>query len=230
MKDQVLKLCRRLKKCTLDDLTSYLETNKDIISTALLYLENEGLIKEKDGQIIYLEQKPAKKGRIENKKFDLMAEYRTPEEIDIIIKGFCLEIPPQKLCELIKVHANCVCKYYGVFRKLIYDRQLKLLLNSFFDKPQQGRFRKFYDKYAYFYVYKNKVFVCDKLLRASLEKNFTKSEIREFKNMYCYLARIENHNVNENYMFYRLAEYIWRRCKEYVHLYQDLKQNLLNIS
>ena len=62
-----------------------------------------------------------------------------------------------------------------------------------------------------------------------MQKNFTKSQIREFKNMYCYLARIESLNTNENYMFYRLAESIWRRCREYAFLYSDLKQNLLNI-
>ena len=229
MKDQILKLCRRLKKCTLNDLISFTEADEDIIKTALIYLENEGFIQEREGEIIYLESKPAKRGHIDNKKFDLMAEYRTPEEIEIIVKGFCLEIPPQKLCELIGVNPNCICKYYGVFRKMIYDRQFKLLLKSFFEKPQQGRYRKFYEKYAFFYVYKNQVFVSDRLLRAALEKNFTKPQIREFKNMYCYLARIESHNVNENYMFYRLAESIWRRCREYTYLYRDLKQNLLNI-
>lgn len=229
MKDKVLKLCRRLKKCTLNDLISYTEENEDIIKTALLYLDNEGLIQEKNGNIYYLDKK-YKKDHVQAKNINIMMEYRTPEEVEIIIKGFCLEIPPQKLCELIGVNANCICKYYGVFRKMIYDRQYKLLLKSFFDKPQIGRYRRFYEKYAFFYVYKDQVFVCDKLLRASLEKNFTKSQIREFKNMYCYLARIESHNVNENYMYYRLAEYIWRRCREYGYLYKDLKQNLLNIA
>ena len=228
MKDKVLKLCRRLKKCTLNDLISYTEENEDIIKTALLYLDNEGLIQEKNGNIYYLDKK-YKKDHVQAKNINIMMEYRTPEEVEIIIKGFCLEIPPQKLCELIGVNPNCICKYYGVFRKMIYDRQYKLLLKSFFDKPQIGRYRRFYEKYAFFYVYKDQVFVCDKLLRASIEKNFTKSQIREFKNMYCYLARIESHNSNENYMFYRLAEYIWRRCRKYAYLYQDLKQNLLNI-
>ncbi len=228
MKDKVLKLCRRLKKCTLNDLISYTEENEDIIKTALLYLDNEGLIQEKNGNIYYLDKK-YKKDHVQAKNINIMMEYRTPEEVEIIIKGFCLEIPPQKLCELIGVNPNCICKYYGVFRKMIYDRQYKLLLKSFFDKPQIGRYRRFYEKYAFFYVYKDQVFVCDKLLRSSIEKNFTKSQIREFKNMYCYLARIESHNSNENYMFYRLAEYIWRRYREYAYLYQDLKQNLLNI-
>ncbi len=221
-KDKVLKLCRRLKKCTLDDLISFLETDEDIIKTALLYLVNEGFIQEREELIIYMDKHQAKKGHIENKNLNLMIELRTPEETDIIIKGFCLEIPPHKLCELVNLKKSCVCNYYGVFRKMIYDKQFSSLLQLFFEKPQQGRYRKFYEKYAYFYVYNNQVFVCDKLLRASIENNFTKPEIREFKNMYCYLARIESHNINENYMFYRLAEYIWRRNKEYKDLYEDL--------
>ncbi len=187
------------------------------------------MIKEKNDTIYYVDSKSSKK-ELQKKNIDLMLQYRTPEETEILIKGFCLEIPPQKLNYLIGVHANCVCRHYGVFRKMIYDRQFKLLLNSFAEKPQQGRYRKFYEQYAYFYVYQNQVFVSDKLLRASLEKNFTKSEIREFKNMYCYLSRVESHNINENYMFYRLAEYIWRRGNEYQFLYRDLKENLLNFS
>ena len=44
MKDKVLKLCRRLKSCTLDDLVSFLDTDSAIIETVLLYLEQDGLI------------------------------------------------------------------------------------------------------------------------------------------------------------------------------------------
>ena len=135
MHDKILKLCRRLKKCTLDDLVSLTETDEDIVKTALLYLENEGFIQISNGQISCVEEKKYTKGKIETKKLDLMFEYRTPEEIEIIVKGFCLEIPPQKLCVLIGVNANCICHYYGVFRKMIYDRQFKLLLKSFFSAP-----------------------------------------------------------------------------------------------
>ena len=57
MKDKVLKLCRRLKKCTLNDLISYTEANEEIVKTALLYLDNEGLIQEQGGIIYYTEKK-----------------------------------------------------------------------------------------------------------------------------------------------------------------------------
>lgn len=116
-KNAVLKLCRRLKKCTLDDLVSFIETDEDIIKTALIYLENEGLIKERDGEILYLEKSSAKKGHIENKNLNLMAELRTAEEMEIIIKGFCLEILPNKLCELVNLKTRCICHYYGVLGK-----------------------------------------------------------------------------------------------------------------
>ena len=92
MKDKVLKLCRRLKKCTLNDLISYTEENEDIIKTALLYLDNEGLIQEKNGNIYYLDKK-YKKDHVQAKNINIMMKYRNPEEVENIIKCFCLEIP-----------------------------------------------------------------------------------------------------------------------------------------
>ena len=54
MKDKVLRLCRRLKKCTLDELVSFIETDEDVIKTALIYLENENLIQEKGSDIVLI--------------------------------------------------------------------------------------------------------------------------------------------------------------------------------
>ena len=228
MKDKILTLCRRLKKCTLDDLVSFLEIKADEIEPILLQLENGGCIKRNDGEILYLGKNTVSKGRIEKKDINLMFEYRTPAEKEIIIKGFCLEIPPQKLCELINLQTNCVCHYYAIFRKIIYDRQFKELLQEYDLSPQLGRYRNFYEKYTYFYVYNKKVFVSDKLFKTDKkEKGFTKNEIREFKITYSFLTRIESHNTNEHYMYYRLAEYIWRRNKDYKTLYKDLT-NLIN--
>ena len=228
MKEKVLTLCRRLKKCMLDDLASYLEIKSNEIEPILLQLENEGCIKRNEGEILYLGKNNVSKGRIEKKDINLMFEYRTPAEKEIIIKGFCLEIPPQKLCELVYLQVNCICHYYAIFRKIIYDRQFKELLKEYELSPQLGRYRKFYEKYAYFYVYNGKVFVSDKLLKTDKkEKEFTKNEVREFKITYSFLTRIESHNTNEHYLYYRLAEYIWRRNKDYKTLYEDLI-NLIN--
>ena len=94
-------------------------------------------------------------------------------------------------------------------------------------KNQKFRFRKFFEKYAYFYNYNNKIFVTKKPLQAKRENNFTQEEEQEFKKIYCYLARIESHNQNEVYLYQRLAESIWRREKSFEELYSDLNDNLL---
>lgn len=228
MKDKILTLCRRLKKCTLDDLVSFLEIKSGEIKPNLLQLENEGCIKQNNGEIFYLGKNTVSNGRIEKKDINLMFEYRTPEEKGIIIKGFCLEIPPQKLCELVNLQTNCICHYYAIFRKMIYDRQFKKLLKEYDLEPQLGRYRKFYEKIAYFYIYHGKVFVSDKLFKTDKkEKEFTKNEVREFKITYSFLTRIESHNINKHYLYYRLAEYIWRRNKDFKTLYEDLT-NLIN--
>lgn len=226
MKDKVLTLCRRLKKSTLNELSTFMEADEKVIETILLYLEQEGLIQNNNG-VITLANTTTRKKCVNNKNLHLMFQHRTPEEQENIIKGFCLEIPPQKLSHLVNITTACTCDYYHLFRKLIYEYQHRRLLCNFIEKPQIGRYRTFYNKYAYFYVYRKQVYVTDTLLRASIEDNFKKDEIREFKKMYCYLARIESHNMNETYMYYRLAEYIWRREKDFDYLYNDLKENLI---
>lgn len=226
MKDKVLKLCRRLKCCTISDLIQFTDIEKDVIETIIAYLEDEGLIQNKNGLISIASAKKNKRN-ITNKNLKTMFQYRTEEEIDIILKGFCLEITPQKLCKFINANYDSVADFYCVFRRNIYNRQLKNLVNLFIQKPQIGRYRTFHNKNAFFYAYNNQVFVSEKLLRASLEKNCNKDELRELKRMYCYLLRIESNNINEKYMFYRLAEYIWRREKSFDYLYDDLKNNLI---
>ena len=226
MKEQIFRLCKRLKNCTLNDFVQMLEVDEAIIETALLFLEQEESISINNGVISTLEIKPLKEH--ERKNLYLMMQHISSEEFDFIIKGFCLNIPPQKMCHFVKVGDSCICDYYGVFRRLIYEKQFKELMQNFMKKPQQGRYRKFYEKYAYFYVYNNKVFVSEKLLRANIEKEFKKDEIREFKRMYCYLARVESHNSNQNYMHHRLAEFIWRRERSFEDIYSDLKSNIIS--
>ena len=99
MKDKVLKLCRRLKKSSLNELSELLEIEDDEIKPILWELEQEELIVEVDG-IISMNDK-RKKDQLANRNLKLMFNYQTPETIDLIIKGFCLNIPPQKIFILI---------------------------------------------------------------------------------------------------------------------------------
>ena len=227
MKDKVLKLCRRLKKCTLNEIVALTEEQEDKVKKALVFLENNGCIKIMNDLVVFINNK---KSNVEQKNLNIMLTYISPEDIDTVIKGFCLEIVPSKLQYFVGVKQHCIAEYYAKFRELIYKKQHKILLKKFDTTPQKGRYRIFYDKYVFFYVYDNRVYLSDTLLRASVENNFSKKEIREFKVMYSYLSRIESHNGNEDYMYHRLSEYIWRRNREYEDLYSDLKQNLLNIA
>lgn len=219
MKDKVLKLCRRLKCCTISDITQFIDTDEVVLDNLITCLTKEGLISNNNGIITVLENK---KDVFQQKNLQLMSQYNSSENIDIISKCFCLNISPQKVCKLVNLSTSCISEYYGVFRKEIFEQQKEELLKYYLKKPQKGRFRKFFEKYAYFYVYENKVFVSKYLLSSKTEKEFTKDEIREFKRTYCYLKRIENHNINENYLYYRLADSIWRHEKSFEELYRDL--------
>ena len=93
MKEQIYRLCKRMKKCTLDNLVQMLETDKAIIETALLYLEQENKVQVRDG-VIFADLVNQKKKIAETKRFNLMIQYETQENVELIIKGFCLKIPP----------------------------------------------------------------------------------------------------------------------------------------
>ena len=60
MKEQIFRLCKRLKNCTLNDLVQMLEVEQAIVETALLYLEQEDLISIKNGVISATDIKPKK--------------------------------------------------------------------------------------------------------------------------------------------------------------------------
>ena len=60
MKDKILKLCRRLKKCTLDDFTEFIGVDGEILESLLKYLVYTGDLMENDG-VYCLCQKVSKK-------------------------------------------------------------------------------------------------------------------------------------------------------------------------
>ena len=229
MNEQLLLLCKRLKNATRDELLDFMEVEEDVLDSMLLYLINEGRLEENDGCYYYV-QTPRSTEQKRIKNLHLMFQFHSPETIDLIIKSFCLGIQTQKTAYLTNLHNSCIANFYTEFRKLIYKRQFKTLLNKFFKKPQIGRYRVFFDQYAYFYVYENQVYVSEKLLRYNDEKKFNKDQIKEFTKIYCYLSRYVSHNTNQAKLHHKLAEGIWRREKEFEELYMDLKCNLLNIS
>ena len=85
MKDQVLKLCHRLKRCTLADIVQFTEAEDTAIETVLLYLEQEGLIQINNGVISPFEEKKLKNEKeklqeTEN-KFNTLNKLEDKEEL-----------------------------------------------------------------------------------------------------------------------------------------------------
>ena len=62
MKDRILKLCKRLKNCTLNDITQLMDIEPSVLEMILLFLINENKIQEKDGIYSVIEELPTKNG------------------------------------------------------------------------------------------------------------------------------------------------------------------------
>ncbi|WP_347992823.1 hypothetical protein [uncultured Eubacterium sp.] len=222
MKERVLKLCRRLDKFTLDEISTIAEDiDESVLELLLLTLVQEGKLTFRNGLYFYNKQSF-------NKKYSILSYY--PAKIlDIVIRCFCLSIPAYKAKDIIAITESSTMQLYYIFRQLIYERQTKKLNFLYGKSPQQCRNRMFFDTEFHFYIYNNQVFVSEKLFQSREEKIFTKPEIQEFKKVYSYLTRFTSHNSNKVDLPQKLAEGIWRRNKEFKELYADLKVNLLSL-
>ena len=222
MKERVLKLCRRLDKFTLDEISTIAEdVDEAVLELLLLTLVKEGKLTLRNDLYFYNKQSF-------NKKYSILSYY--PAKIlDIVIRCFCLSIPAYKAKDIIAITESSTMQLYYIFRQLIYERQTKKLNFLYGKSPQQCRNRMFFDTEFHFYIYNNQVFVSEKLFQSREEKIFTKPEIQEFKKVYSYLTRFTSHNSNKVDLPQKLAEGIWRRNKEFKELYADLKVNLLSL-
>ena len=106
MKEQIFRLCKRLKNCTLNDLDQMLEVDEAIIETALLFLEQEESISIKNGVISINDKKP--QNNIQSKNLYLMRQYISAEEFDLVLRGFCLQIPQTKMEHIVSINRNCI--------------------------------------------------------------------------------------------------------------------------
>ena len=74
MKDKVLKLCRRLKCCTINDITQFIDTDEVVLENLITYLVQEGLISNNNGVITVLENK---KDVFQQKNLQLMLDRKS---------------------------------------------------------------------------------------------------------------------------------------------------------
>lgn len=216
MREQILKLCRRLDNFTIDNLLMITEMESEELLPIVRELLAEGKISESNGQYSYC------------KKVSVMSKYSifscyNPEIVDIVIRCFCTAIPSYKVALILGIGEKQAVKLYTIFREAIYNEQLKRLNFHYELKPQQARNRIFFEAEAYFYVYDNHVYVSEKLLHSKNDIGFTSAEVKEFKKIYCYLTRCAYHNQNKHHLGSKLAEFIWRREQNFKELYLNLK-------
>lgn len=222
MKDRILRLCRRLDKFTLDEISMIAEdVDESVLELLLLTLVQEGKLTLRNGLYLYNKKQISKKPPI--------LSFYPKQIIDTAIRCFCLSIPAYKVARILDIGEDQSSKIYNIFRELIYERQTKKLKSLYEKTPQQCRNRMFFDTEFHFYIYNNQVFVCENLFQSPDEKAFTKSEVQEFKKVYSYLTRFTSHNSNIVDLPQKLAEGICRRNKEFEELYFDLKVNLLSL-
>ena len=222
MRERVLKLCRRLDKFTLDEISTIAEDiSESVLELLLLTLVQDGKLTLRDDLYFYNKKQISKKPSI--------LSFYPKQIIDTAIRCFSLSIPAYKVAKILDIGEDQSSKIYNIFRELIYESQAKKLNFLYGKSPQQGRNRMFFDTEFHFYIYDNQVFVSENQLQSPVEKAFTKAEEQEFKKVYSYLTRFTSHNSNKVDLPQKLAEGIWRRNKEFGELYVDLKVNLLNI-
>lgn len=224
MKSKVLKLAKRFGKFYIEDILPILAIEEIVLHQILQELKAEGLIKQRnDGIYFYQEQCKNQKT-----KLPLFFEFRTKEELDLIIKCFCAEVPVAKTAKISKLSDDIIATFSTYFRKTLYEKQLQEVNSFFRKKPQQFRLRTFYDKTAYFYFYNEKLYVTENPIPTVKEcKSFKPTEIKKFKILYCRIKRILNQNTRRILLHHHISECLWRDSKSFDELVDSLYQ-LLN--
>src|SRR5574344_484258 len=169
MKNKVLKLAKRLGKFSVEDISQIITTDEKQLEEILQELLSEkSILKRADGTYFYQE-----KSKKKTSELPLFFEFRTKEELDMIIKCFCAEVPVSKSAMICGISENIIAVFSQYFRKVIYENQLQELNSYFSKKTQQFRCRNFYEKPTYFYFYNEKLFVTESpMLSREKEESF----------------------------------------------------------
>src|SRR5574344_1040232 len=207
MKSKVLKLAKRLGKFCAEDILPIISIPEIELQKVLLELKSEGAVKQRS-EGTYFYQEEAKK---ENKKLPLFFEFRTKEELDLIIKCFCAGTTCAQTALITNLSDNIICKFNIFFRQKIYDKQFNILEKNYAINPQTPRIRKFFSTPVYFYYYNEQTFVSEKKLKYIKKKKcLPQVEDKKFRKIYLKLTRRITQNKMKNYLPFYIAEAISR--------------------
>jgi hypothetical protein len=215
MRDKILKLAKRLNKFTLEEIESIL--NCENLQEILDEIANEKLLQFQNGTYFYIKK--------ESKKSDLplFFQFHTKEEIDMIIKCFCADIPVLKSNLLVESSKTVVGNFYNYFRDKLFEKQSKELLKYFEQNPKMPAIRTLYDIKIYLYFYEGKVFVADKELKSKkIMQKHPEVEMREIRVAYYKVRRVFQNFAFTQSLYEIAAEKIWRQGKEFEQLKNEI--------
>lgn len=217
MKNKVLKLAKRLGKFSVEEIAPIIMAERGEIKNILADLIKENSLSQRsDGLYFYVEQKPIKK------ELPLFFEFHTPQEVDLIIKCFCAEIPNYKASLILGKSDDILCGFNKYFRQTVFEKQKNELLKFYEENPRITWEREFLGQIFFFYNYENKVFVSESKLQSVFQNKHSKSETAEFKRVYSFIKRYTTHNTRKYYPYFYISEAIWRRNKDFQQLKTEL--------
>lgn len=220
MKDKILKLSKRLKNFSLSEISVILEAEENVIKPILDEMLTDGKLILNGTNYSY-NKKIASKGTIS--ELPLFFHFHSPEIVDLIMKGFCEDIPVNKLANLLSTGRIPINKFYSYFRQIIYDKQKSELEQYFKNTPRIGRERNWFGTTVFLYVYNNRLFVSDKVLKSTQCIAYKESERLEIKKQYLRSFRkVQNNNYKHNFHLH-IAEEIWKYGKIFQKRYELLK-------
>ena len=117
MRDQILKLCRRLDKFTFDEILLISEIDSEELTEYLNdFLSMNKLIINNN---IYIYNNDSNAENISNS----IMSYYPPQIVTLMIRSYCAEVPTYKVAFQVGMAEEQILKFYRYFRSIIYERQ-----------------------------------------------------------------------------------------------------------
>ena len=227
MKDRILRLCKRLNKFTLDEISTIADdVEGSVLELLLITFVQEGKLTLRND--LYFYNKEFSKNNI-RVKLPQFFQHHSKQEIDYIIKGFCADVEVLKMIDLFGYSKHVMNNFYQYFRTIIYEQQKNELLKYFDKQPKIAQERVYMNTKVYLYLYNHTLYVSDKYLISKDACKHTNDERLEIKNIYLRSYRKVLSRSFAHRFHLHLAEELWKWGKEFDDKYKILNC-LLNIS
>ena len=220
MKDQVLRLCKRMDKFTLDDILLISEIDSEILKPILNDLITDNKLNLNNGYYQFISGAKAEKPK------PSVMRYYPIDILDTVLRCYCADIPTPQASLVIGLYHNQILKIYKYFRSEIYNRQFEELEKYYINKPQFAKHPTFLEHKATLYMYNNQVYVAKTPFKSN-EKSLAGNDRAEYKKVYYYLLRQFTHNSVLKNMEHKIAESIWKRNKNFEERFSDLSSLLV---